>query len=480
MTRLARAWHVLVALPALAGCGELSSSLDTVAAVAFSLDTARLFLGSTLQLEAHALDAAGDTVADAEMHWSSNNPQVVLVSPDGVARAVGVGKTSITAESGGRSAAIPTEVTARFVTVSAGLAHTCAVTDQGYTACWGSNSWGRLGSELAFSSTFPVLAEGAGSGAATAYAGGFHSCALLAGGAAFCWGANWAGQLGAGTSDGLRHAAPASVLGGVSWTAFSLGDSHTCALSDDQRIYCWGNNDFGQLGPGGSTEFCSSAQVECSTAPREVAPGLRFTAVSAGRVHTCGITTEGDALCWGGNIAGQLGHGTDTSATNPTPVTGGLKFESISSSPLHTCGLTMDGEAYCWGLNSRGQLGDGSTTRASAPVPVTGGLRFTTLATGGAHTCALDAQGAAYCWGANLNGQLGSAQPDVSTVPLAVATSLRFRTISAGEAHTCGLSTDDVLYCWGLNFDGQVGAGLSGDGLTRSIRQPTRVLGQPD
>jgi alpha-tubulin suppressor-like RCC1 family protein len=129
--------------------------------------------------------------------------------------------------------------------------------------------------------------------------------------------------------------------------------------------------------------------------------------ISAGLMHTCALTVQGAAYCWGLNADGQLGNGGNANSPTPVPVAGGLTFEAISAGWWHTCALTATGAAYCWGLNFHGQLGDGSNaTTLAVPAPVAGSLTFDDLAAGGHHTCAITPSRMTYCWGSNSSGQL--------------------------------------------------------------------------
>ncbi len=162
--------------------------------------------------------------------------------------------------------------------------------------------------------------------------------------------------------------------------SLSAGGVHTCGISAGGIGYCWGLNVVGQLGDGTTTD---------RLAPELVSGSLSFTSLGAGLTHTCGITAGGSASCWGANLSGQLGDGTQTQRPIPGLVSGGLSFASFSVGRDHNCGITTGGDAYCWGYNLRGQLGDGTTTDRLAPELVSGSLSFTSLSAGGLHTCGL-------------------------------------------------------------------------------------------
>src|SRR5207247_1488086 len=149
------------------------------------------------------------------------------------------------------------------------------------------------------------------------------------------------------------------------FAAVSAGGLHTCGLTAAGVAYCWGYNGFGQLGDGTTTDRSTPVLV---AAPA----GVSFAAVSAGLRHTCGLTAAGAAYCWGWNASGQLGDGTTTSRPSPVLVAApaGVSFAAVRADYSYTCGLTAAGAAYCWGDNTSGQLGDGTTTSRSGPVLV--------------------------------------------------------------------------------------------------------------
>ncbi|PYP50821.1 MAG: hypothetical protein DMD45_09770 [Gemmatimonadetes bacterium] len=155
------------------------------------------------------------------------------------------------------------------------------------------------------------------------------------------------------------------MAGGLSFVSLSTGYFHTCGLTEAGAAYCWGGNFEGELGNG---------TTQGSATPVVVSGGLTFATITAGQWATCAVTKAGLGYCWGYNGYGQLGNAAAplTLAPNPRalPVSGGLTFVSVSTGYLHTCGITTQGAAYCWGDNSEGELGDGSTMIQPTPVPV--------------------------------------------------------------------------------------------------------------
>ena len=209
--------------------------------------------------------------------------------------------------------------------------------------------------------------------------------------------------------------------------------------------------------------------------------------LTAGVGFTCGVTSAGAAYCWGWNPSGQLGDNTTgTNRSTPVAVLGvgggtALTFASLTAGFLHTCGVTIAGAAYCWGANGYGQLGDYTSTSSSTPVAVRGvgggtALTFASLTAGGQHTCGLTSAGAAYCWGYNGYGQLGDNTTTNRSTPVAVlgvggGTALTFASLTAGDGFTCGVTSAGAAYCWGYNATGQLG-----DNTTTTRSTPVAVL----
>ncbi|MBN1173434.1 MAG: fibronectin type III domain-containing protein [Micromonosporaceae bacterium] len=195
-------------------------------------------------------------------------------------------------------------------------------------------------------------------------------------------------------------------------------------------------------------------------------------AASAGGHHTCVLTPDGEARCWGTNTSGQVGDGTTTSRTTPVPVRTSSAFTDIATGSWHTCALSTGGKAYCWGGNGHGQLGNGATTSTSTPVPVQTSLAFTSISANGDTTCALTRGGKAYCWGRNDYGQVGKGTvTERESIPVPVSTTGvaggAFASVSVGGYHTCGFSTGRRAYCWGSRAFGQTGAAATSSDLSR-------------
>ncbi len=268
---------------------------------------------SSAQFTATIRDADGIVLNDRVPVWTSNDTLAVLVTPAGVVSAVGRGRptTTVTASSNGGQAAASVNVALTLSSLAAGMMHT--------------------------------------------------TCGISRGGVAYCWGENSAGALGDGTQ--INRASPVVVAtpSGVSFTSLSAGAGTTCGLTGGGQAFCWGANFDGQLGIGITAN---------SPLPAPVAGGLVLATVDGGASFFCGRTTANVAYCWGYNNDGRLGDGSTMFKLTPVPVAGGRTFTQVVVGGTHACGLTPDGFAYCWGSNSHGQLGDGDPTVGSRLVPV--------------------------------------------------------------------------------------------------------------
>lgn len=245
---------------------------------------------------------------------------------------------------------------------------------------------------------------------------------------------------------------PTGNAGGArAYISLATGGDHTCAVSEEGAAYCWGRGLDGELGTGTKQNRAT---------PSRVAGNVAFTQITAGDSHTCALANDGAAYCWGWNAFFERGNPTDPRDSEPVAVTTQLRFSSISAGAHHTCALATDSLAYCWGQNRYGQLGDSTTNTAPTPRRIATNLKFVEINSGSWHTCAVTAAGAIYCWGRNDLGQLGIGSASVFvTTPTATVISEPFAHVDGGAGHTCGVARSARLYCWGSSEFGELGDG---------------------
>ena len=286
-----------------------------------------------------------------------------------------------------------------------------------------------------------------------------HTCALTTAGAAYCWGSNEYDQLGASSDsapclkrdrDVACRRLPVAVSGGLTFTRISAGGRHTCALATDNRVYCWGDNLRGALG---------DPALRREASPRPVVSTDQFTDVVSGGAHSCALRTDGVILCWGANDDGQLGLASvGNGVTVPTPVQTTQRFVSFAAGQRRTCARITDGTTFCWGATwvSR-QDGVEVTRPQGSPFRTLQSPSFQALAVGSHTTCGIDADDNAFCWEANPTGAMGDGTTTGSNAPKAVEGATRFVAITSGNLHTCGIADSGLAWCWGSDEFGQLG-----------------------
>ncbi|MFO0563657.1 MAG: hypothetical protein U0269_36870 [Polyangiales bacterium] len=331
--------------------------------------------------------------------------------------------------------------------ITVGEAHSCALLDDGSTACWGGNDRGQfadgVGNTYLRATVLSFVRP-----AVHIAAGSFHTCAEHADRSVTCWGE---------TSHNL---APVAIPG-INAALLTAGYRHTCAVVGTTP-YCWGANIYGELGDGTNVPHAAPARV--------VDGGFAFIGISAGNTHTCGIT-GGNVRCWGNNSTGQLGDGTMVAKNVPTLVSAlsGVVTE-VSSGYQSTCARRDDNTVWCWGANSYGELGDGTMMQRTSPVQVMGITDASRVSVGvGGYACAIRAGGAVWCWG-RVPG-LGMNAP----MPVRIGTVTNVAEMALGYTSACLRLTSGVVQCFGSNFYGQLG-----DGTTLSHSLPAPVTGLTD
>jgi len=466
-----------------------------VASVEVYPESISLLVGATGMVGSVVRDSAGASLWARSPIWTTGDSNVAVVMGLGTRALVagrGPGRTTLTASSGGKAAGLSVTIlpATDFATIAAGENVTCAVSAAQATYCWGAGPAlghslvsGGCGDDACIVSPLPVNTT---IGFISVQAGRRHTCGLTESGAAYCWGENALEQIGDAAiietcpaPDNPARLVPCSsrpvpVSGDLTFVALSAGAMHTCGLVQDGEAACWGGNMHGQLGAATPGTSCMDLPYqiigECSPTPLRVTGGRHFTSITAGGDHTCALTSDGTAYCWGGNASGELGVGAvDTVAhAEPAPVSGDLQFTGLWAGARHTCGLVTGGEVHCWGAISSREVGDSpgqepcgvfvfaaDTTRAfcyASPRRVTTDLRFRTLSLAWASSCGISLDGTVYCWGVlqYQDSQCDSSGcfPSVEylTTPTRVPGVSPFVAISNGR-QLCGIATDRIAYC---------------------------------
>ena len=382
--------------------------------------------------------------------------------------------------------------------VAGGEDYTCAVTNAGGVKCWGQGGSGRLGNNATASTDAPDDVDTDGSntlltGIVQVATGSSHTCALTSGGNVKCWGDGGAGRLGNDCDasctgqnlpvDVVTSETDSTPLAGI--VQISGGTAHTCALTAEGNVKCWGYGFDGSLGNNDSTAN-KDAPVDVVTSNTDSNPLTGIVRIDTVRGINCALTSSGGVKCWGSGGYGQLGNDCNGSCANtsyPVDVVasdGSSNLLSgivqISVGRYHSCALTSGGNVKCWGKGGEGQLGNGATGDVDAPVTVT--TTGTTALTGIAgismgvdHSCALKSAGGVVCWGEGDNGRLGDNTSGTDrTNPVDVLTSADgnpalagIAQIGSGNDHSCAVTTAGAVKCWGHGDVGQLGNNATSD-----------------
>lgn len=441
-------------------------------------DTQLAAIGDSATFSAKAYNRLDQLVPDATFEWFVSDPNLGTIDQGGVFTGTAQGLGIVQAASGTAAGwakvtvvgPIATRPATAFDQLSGGAHHGCGV-QAGVAYCWGYNYFGQLGNGEAGS------VDGIGSpqrvlGGLTftsIAAGESHTCGIVTGGAAYCWGGGGAGQLGNGDPEVRGSMTPIPVVGGHSFVQLASGGFHTCGLDDHGALYCWGWDGGGSVGTGVDTNYWS---------PQAITPGTRYLDLVAGLDHTCALQEDHLVKCWGTNTSSAVGNGAPdgTVVPLPTALPGNHHFTSIDSYGTHTCGIEQDGSIWCWGRNDTGQAGNGQSIDASVPVQLDSTETFVQVTTGAHHTCARTQAGATLCTGDGQYGQLGTGMLDFSVRVVPVIGGLTFVDIEAGSHFTCGRLASKATYCWGASSTGQLGGGYAGPAILSTVPSPVAAL----
>lgn len=480
--------------------------------VRLSRDNVSLTPGERLTVTATVLDISGAPLVGRTVTWRSDSPAIATVA-DGVITAVTAGTTRVWATTTDSATAgvnvfvtlapvASVVVTPNIDSVDVGQSITFSAVMRdaaGNTLSGRTLHWRTLAPAIASvnANTGEVTAVSPGvtrvvalsesiedtadvvvttpfvvaDGQRTIAPGFEQSCAIGTDGESYCWGDQRYGALGNGVTTDAVQTTAVRVQTTRRFVSLVGGYSHMCGLEANGIASCWGRSHLGQLG-GGSSNAAST--------PQPVSGGLAFTLLASGSSdRTCGLTSAGAAWCWGSNANGALGTGTvGGSSAVPVAVSGAQNYRQLAAASASMCALRADGAAFCWGTAASGQLGFGSSSGTrSQPVPVQGNHQFVQIAGGSAHYCGRTTTGAVWCWGSNTFGQLGDGSTVNQLVPVRAHEGTTFASITAAAGTTCGLDSAGATFCWGSGAGGTLGNGNVSSLATNSSLAPFAVLG---
>ena len=351
--------------------------------------------------------------------------------------------------------------------------------------CWGYNEYGQIGDGTdGLERPTPTLVNLPESKIPVSISEGYghHFCSVMSDGSMYCWGQNWHGQLGVGTrclgssyanncngDGGVSNPTLVQLPSGLSAKSVSTGQSHTCSILSDDRVYCWGKNYNGQLGIG------NSSSVELTPIETLLPAGKAALSVTTGMNHNCAVMDDFSLYCWGDNDYNATGgsYVSSNSWINEalTPIEVSIPNNSTismaSAGNEQTCVITTSGLVYCWGYGALVQQSAGSTTLTNTYSPVLvnlSGIEAVTIGVGDRYACALLSNSNLYCWGNNDEGQIGIGLqidslfgPTIVTMP----NNQSVVAISVSEQHVCALLDDNSIVCWGYHggITGIIGTG---------------------
>ncbi len=392
-------------------------------------------------------------------------------------------------------------------TVSLGGHHSCVLSTNHFIKCWGDNEYGQLGygdtndrggNANEMGDFLPTTDLGSNFMVAQIALGNYHSCALSTNHSIKCWGDNEYGQLGYGDTNNkgdntneMGDFLSTVDLGSNFMVAqIALGDYHSCALSTSQSIKCWGRNSEGQLGYGDTNNRGGNAnEMGGFLLTVDLGSNFMVAQIALGYYHSCALSTNYSIKCWGSNNSGQLGYEDTNNRGDNTNEMGdylptvdlGSNFmvDPIALGAYHSCAVSTNHSIKCWGRNNYGQLGYGDTNNRGTNANEMGDLLPTVnldnnfiaaqIALGWDYSCALSTNHSIKCWGRNDYGQLGYGDTNnrgtnanemgdlLPTVNL--DSNFIAAQIALGWYHSCALSTNHSIKCWGLSNNGQLGYG---------------------
>jgi alpha-tubulin suppressor-like RCC1 family protein len=300
---------------------------------------------------------------------------------------------------------------ADWITVATGIAHTCALKQNGSVWCFGANMLGQLGQGNVAPSNVPLRVSLPGK-AVQLSSEADTACVVLDDGALYCWGRNVEGNIGLGDNyPGPDQRLPVRSGEQSDWKVVGTGDGHTCGIRGAGLLFGWGRNSQANLGLGQTNELQrrSATQIGTDEDWLSVVSGQDSSCGIRGPRHEQGETVNGDLFCWGENSFGNLGMGDREQRLVPTPLAPDKTWSQVAIDTFHGCSIDSEQNLYCWGRGIEGQLGTGDNAERLSPVLI--GPGFSQVVVGRMSSCAvaLELDGDVLCTGENASGQLGLA-----------------------------------------------------------------------
>ncbi len=286
-------------------------------------------------------------------------------------------------------------------------------------------------------------------------------------GKVWAWGENTYGQLGDGTSTDRNTPTKVSGITGV--LQISAGANHSLARRLDGTVWAWGYNAKGELGDGTTIKKNMPIQISGLAGVVQI--------VGCGE-HSLALKSDGTVWAWGDNTSGEIGDGTGGDGTDnfnrntPTQVLSLTGVTQIAGGWGHSLALKSDGTVWAWGANNAGQLGDGTNADRNTPIKLNGLATVVQIAGGGIHSIALKADGTLWAWGFNSSGQIGDGTTTDRSIPVQVSGLTDIAQVTGGAYHSLALKSNGTVWAWGSNYLGQLG-----DGTTTNKYIPVQVSG---
>lgn len=287
-----------------------------------------------------------------------------------------------------------------------------------------------------------------------------HICAIYSDNRLLCWGSNDYGQLGVG--DKAYRAGTVEPHAAERFMDVSTAPGLTCAVTTNKKLFCWGRNYIGQLGTGDTTQRLNPTAIDATE--NYVSVASKFSQ------SVCGLTDAGKIKCWGNNADGQLGIGNTTSQNTPAAVDATETYASLHALSFGACGITLTGAMKCWGGNYYGQILSGTTASQTSPVVIDSGTTFTAVSENGT-LCAITTAGILKCWGLNDGYQIpGATGTPVTSRATVVDAGTSYKRVTVEGTYVCGITSNDDLKCWGSQVPG-----IFTLAQTNSVTTPTLI-----